>query len=721
VFVKRHVVKTKKKTYVYHYIVRSVRNEKGTPTHERIANISKLPPRTIENIRRALKAGGEGKAVVVEPEFAGLVQAEVRHSLDYLDVALVYELFKERGLDSLLDRLLTSNGHTVAPRDVVASLVIQRAVAPASKLAAARWYPRTALPEILDVPTGAFNNSRIHRTLDAIDKVGEQLQACLCHELVRQKPFVTLFMDSTDTFFIGSGPPKATRGKTKEGRTEHKVGVLLLCNERGEPLRWEVVEGNSADNMLFRAMFEQLQSVSWANQVPVVVDRAMGTTADIQVMYESGLRFLTALTATEFDSYTDKIPREQVGGLELTLGNAQAALKSDCAQLAQLVLDHGFEKVDDDLFVLDLGVREAAEKANPEANDDVPSIATLDESNQIQQALRIGEEIKSGIESGQFSNQVQAAQHYGRGRTWAGRRVALTRLPRSIRRDIEAGHADHVGLVKLVKLTRLTPEQQQVAYDELKRVSSATPNNKPRPHATPEQRSSSLPVRQVLYFRPSLHLQKRQTLNDKIARVRTAVRNLNADIDAARTYLSTERQIARVEQLMVKNNVRRAFEIESENGRIRLVENQSYLARLRGRYGFCYLVGHPDLTETGAELIELYRSKNEIEYDFRVIKSQLALRPIYHQTDEKVAAHITICMLALLLIRTLDQKLAQTSLSAGAALELFASNKLNHLLVGDEDFHTVTRPTKDQENLLKRLEMHHLVEDDTLSARISPR
>ena len=122
----------------------------------------------------------------------------------------------------------------------------------------------------------------------------------MAHKCASQAAFATLYLDSTDTFFIGQGPDKATNGKTKEGRIERKVGVVLLCNERGEPLRWKVVEGRSADNILFRDVFDELKAVDWACDVPIVVDRAMGSTADIRAMFETGLKFVTALRATEF-------------------------------------------------------------------------------------------------------------------------------------------------------------------------------------------------------------------------------------------------------------------------------------------------------------------------------------------------------------------------------------------------------------------------------------
>ena len=51
-----------------------------------------------------------------------------------------------------------------------------------------------------------------------------------CHE--RHGPFATLFLDITDTWFVGDGPELAKRGKVKEGMVRHKIGIVLLWNDQ---------------------------------------------------------------------------------------------------------------------------------------------------------------------------------------------------------------------------------------------------------------------------------------------------------------------------------------------------------------------------------------------------------------------------------------------------------------------------------------------------------
>lgn len=91
--------------------------------------------------------------------------------------------------------------------------------------------------------------------------------------------FATMFLDLTDTWFVGNGPDLARKGKTKEGLYRKKVGLVLLCNEQGHPLRWEVVPGNSAEAPQMLQVMRTVQQVPWLEKIPIVCDRALGRTA----------------------------------------------------------------------------------------------------------------------------------------------------------------------------------------------------------------------------------------------------------------------------------------------------------------------------------------------------------------------------------------------------------------------------------------------------------
>ncbi len=121
----------------------------------------------------------------------------------------------------------------------------------------------------------------------------------------------------------------------------------------------------------------------------------------------------------------------------------------------------------------------------------------------------------------------------------------------------------------------------------------------------------------------------------------------------------------------------------------------------------------------------LYRQKDAEEKDFETIKSDLELRPIFHHTDPKVRAHVSLCMLALLVERTLERRLrkAKRPMTAPACFEQLASGHLNMVLTGPDDqpAYIATEPDVEQRDLLERLRLSHLVDEAEIASRIQPR
>lgn len=62
---------------------------------------------------------------------------------------------------------------------------------------------------------------------------------------------------------------------------------------------------------------------------------------------------------------------------------------------------------------------------------------------------------------------------------------------------------------------------------------------------------------------------------------------------------------------------------------------------------------------TLADLLKINRARWEIEESFRIMKTQMKARPVYHRTDKAVKAHFAICFIALFLYRVLEHRLGE--------------------------------------------------------------
>jgi transposase len=76
----------------------------------------------------------------------------------------------------------------------------------------------------------------------------------------------------------------------------------------------------------------------------------------------------------------------------------------------------------------------------------------------------------------------------------------------------------------------------------------------------------------------------------------------------------------------------------------------------------CYLLRSNVAQWTDEELWKAYIQLTEAEGAFRIHKSDLRLRPIWHQKEDRVQAHILVCFLAYVLWKTLGQKCRRAGL-----------------------------------------------------------
>jgi len=127
----------------------------------------------------------------------------------------------------------------------------------------------------------------------------------------------------------------------------------------------------------------------------------------------------------------------------------------------------------------------------------------------------------------------------------------------------------------------------------------------------------------------------------------------------------------------------------------------------------CYILRSNVTDWTADELWKAYIQLTEAEGAFRIHKSDLSLRPIWHQKQGRVEAHILVCFLSYVLWKTLGQLCRQAGLGDEPRRVL---DELRKVRVVDVVMPTlsgttlrkrcITRPTEHQAILLHRLGLH---------------
>jgi len=116
-------------------------------------------------------------------------------------------------------------------------------------------------------------------------------------------------------------------------------------------------------------------------------------------------------------------------------------------------------------------------------------------------------------------------------------------------------------------------------------------------------------------------------------------------------------------------------------GRFEFFEDQEKLGaekRLEGRY----VIATSEKSFRLQDAVADYKQLSEVERGFRSIKDVIAMRPIWHHSEDGVKGHIFVAAMALLLERLLERRLKQAMVNLSAREAFLAVQTIRHVRFG---------------------------------------
>jgi len=252
-------------------LLRRTYREGGKVKHETLANLKALPADAVAAVEATLKGS---RLVPAGTEFS------IARSLPHGHVAAVAAMARQLGLPALL-------GPACRSRDLVLALIVSRVVRPASKLATAAWWPDVTLGVDLDV-AGA-GTDEIYAAMDWLvdrqEAIEKQLAARHLDPSVNSGR-MALF-DLTSSWVTGRCCELAARGYSRDGKKGcEQIEYGILTDPAGRPVAVRVFPGNTADPDAFTDIIPVIRDTFALENLVLVGDRGMITTARIAALRE---------------------------------------------------------------------------------------------------------------------------------------------------------------------------------------------------------------------------------------------------------------------------------------------------------------------------------------------------------------------------------------------------------------------------------------------------
>jgi transposase len=167
---------------------------------------------------------------------------------------------------------------------------------------------------------------------------------------------------------------------------------------------------------------------------------------------------------------------------------------------------------------------------------------------------------------------------------------------------------------------------------------------------------------------------------------------------------------AAAERILQRNHGHRYYCWDIHQGSFRYFENTEGLKREKGIEGR-YVIATSETALSILEVVAIYKELSDVEQGFRQLKDVLAVRPIYHQVETRVKAHIFVAALALLVQRLLHRRLEQAGIdfSPERAMQALSTVRFVTLRLDDQpERRGVSGGCPDARRVLKALKLTDL-------------
>jgi transposase len=226
------------------------------------------------------------------------------------------DLWKRLELDRFFEQNVDHEPADVPWSRIAALLAINRLCAPGSELAIEqRWYPSTALDDLLEIAEGKINDTRLYRCLDRILPHKTKLERYLKERYgaLFGAEFDVLLYDLTSTYVEGAAEknPMVRRGYSRDHRPDcEQLVIALIVNNEGFPFSYETFDGNRSDVSTMETILRMVERKYGKARRIWVFDRGIVSEENLAAIRKRGGQYLTGTPRSQLKRFEEELLKE---------------------------------------------------------------------------------------------------------------------------------------------------------------------------------------------------------------------------------------------------------------------------------------------------------------------------------------------------------------------------------------------------------------------------
>jgi len=249
-----------------------------------------------------------------DPNVARVLLNKVRleRSRQFGNCYVGLDLWKRLELDQFYEGLIDEKADVPWSR-IAALLAINRLCEPRSELAVEeRWYPATALDDLLGIAEGKVNDTRLYRCLDRLIPHKTKLERHLRQRYgeLFAATFDVLLYDLTSSYVEGQAEnnPMMQRGYSRDHRGDCKqVVIALIVNEDGFPLNYETFDGNRSDVTTLETVIRMVERKYGKARRVWIFDRGIISEDNLQALRKRDGQYLVGTPRAKLKQFEKQL------------------------------------------------------------------------------------------------------------------------------------------------------------------------------------------------------------------------------------------------------------------------------------------------------------------------------------------------------------------------------------------------------------------------------
>lgn len=584
-------------------LVRESYRKDGKVKTRTLSNITKLPRHVIKLIERSLK----GETFISKDDDFEKVDSWHHGHVDAVLLAM-----KKLGFEKLI------NSRKCKERDLVVAMVAGRILEPDneknSKLANTRWWDITTLPSLLNLHD--VDEDDLYSAMDWLLTRQDRIECKLSKRHLSNGGMV--LYDLTSSYFEGVSCPLAARGYNRDRKKgKLQVNYGLLTDKRGCPVSVSVFKGNTKDNETVMSQVEKVRDQFNINEMVLVGDRGMITQKliDEKLQTLEGIDWITALKS----------------------GSIQKLVKKEQIQLSLF----------DEVNLFEIATPEYPnERLVVCCNPELMKQRAHKRQALLDATIVLLEEIRSTIEGGKL-----------KGKAKIQKRLENIAKKYKVFKQISFVSRDDGFDICINDKQELQEAAFNGALKEVQNVKSSVTRGKLQDEKKIKEKVDKIIEKYNLKKYVTVNINKIDIdvqVKDRTGAVKSARKNVMKAIEKVRflvecgRYGGKDKIGMRIGKIINKYKVAKHFKLDIKDDGFDYNINGDKVAaeaRLDGLY--VIRTSLPQKSLSAEDTVRSYKNLSKVERAFRTIKTvDLKVRPIRHYKENRVRAHIFLCMLA---------------------------------------------------------------------------